>query len=157
MASATNILKKMPDLEEEQSQAAEPVAQTICRVLLVEDDAANRMVSSELLRIFGYEVDIAKNGAEAVTMFMNQSYPLAVFDLMMEGVDGFEATHCIRELEKINNHKPMQILCLTASAQPRQREICLAAGMNDYLPKPFCVDEFRQKLAALHQQWLAAI
>ena len=153
MAYTSTALKVVPPLEDTSNDPVAAPSSKICRVLLLEDDAANRMVACELLQLFGYEVDVATNGPEAVTLFMSNAYPIAVFDLMMEGVDGMETTRCIRELERIHGSKPMQILCLTASAQPGQRQECLAAGMNDYLTKPFNVDELRQKLAKLYGAW----
>lgn len=116
------------------------------RVLLVEDYQANIMVATALLEDFGYDYDVANNGQEALEKVREQPFNLVLMDVQMPGIDGFEATHFIREWEKEKNAARIPIIGMTAHALAGDRERCLAAGMDDYVPKPFHPDVFKEKL-----------
>lgn len=139
-------------------QASEGAASPSRRatVLLVEDYAPNVMVATTFLEHFGFDVDVASNGVEAVEKIKNGDYALALMDVQMHGMNGLEATRIIREYER-QHHKPrLPIIGMTAHALTGDRERCLAVGMDDYLPKPFNPDEFKRKLIHYTQESKAA-
>ena len=105
------------------------------KILLVEDSRVNQVLAAAILRKHGLEVMIANNGREALDVLASQSFALVLMDVQMPEMDGLEATQRIREREKTTGeHVP--IVALTAHALKGDRERCLSAGMDDYLPKP---------------------
>ena len=119
---------------------------TKAQVLLVEDYKANVLVATALLEEFGYGYAVAGNGQEALLIVKSQHFDLVLMDVQMPGIDGFEATHFIREWEKMQGGKRLPIIGMTAHALAGDRERCLAAGMDDYIAKPFHPDIFKEKL-----------
>jgi CheY-like chemotaxis protein len=115
-------------------------------ILLVEDHPANIMVATAFLETFGYGWDVANNGIEAIEMVKLQNYDLALMDVQMPSMNGFEATQIIREYETKNNKGRLPIIGMTAHAMLGDRERCLAADMDDYIAKPFNPDELQVKL-----------
>ena len=103
--------------------------------LLVEDNKVNQILGSTLLKQLGLTVSIASHGYEALELLKNEVFDVILMDCQMPLMDGFEATQCIRSNEEENEHIP--IIALTANAMQGDRERCLAAGMDDYLSKPF--------------------
>jgi len=106
-------------------------------VLLVEDNAVNQIVAKAILEKFGLTPDIANDGLEAVQKIQNKQFDLVLMDCQMPILDGFDATKKIRRLE--NENKDMQylpIVALTANAHDKDKERCLAVGMDNYLSKP---------------------
>jgi signal transduction histidine kinase len=106
------------------------------RVLLAEDGTTNQMVGIQVLRKLGFAADIAADGAEAVEAWRVNKYEIILMDCHMPQMDGYEATRRIRLLESEQNLKPTQIIAMTANASPEDRQLCLAAGMNDFTTKP---------------------
>lgn len=104
------------------------------RVLLVEDIPANHLVTATLLRREGHCVDIAESGAEAIQMMQVHPYDFVFMDLLMPGMNGYEATRRIRALP--GPPRVVPIVALTANTTPEDRVRCLAAGMDDMLGKP---------------------
>jgi PAS domain S-box-containing protein len=118
------------------------------RILLVEDNRDNQKLAARFLEGAGARVDNAENGEVAVAMAKETLYDLILMDLMMPVMDGFQATARIRESETAPNRVP--IVALTAHATEGFRDRCLAAGMDDYLSKPFK----KERLVALVDQWV---
>ena len=116
-------------------------------VLLVEDNPVNRTVVEAMLRSLGLQVSAAGDGAEAVSMVSRENYALILMDCRLPVMDGYEATRRIRQLPGLET---LPIIALTANARHGDREICLQAGMNDYLAKPFKRTDLQQVL----QRWL---
>ena len=108
-------------------------------ILLAEDNEINQKIIEYSLTNAGYEVDIAKNGQEAIDMYHQHSYDLVLMDVQMPVLDGYEATGHIREMEStlLNGTRRIPIIALTANAMKGDREKCLDAGMDEYLSKPF--------------------
>ncbi len=128
-----------------QSIETEPDSQRRLHVLVVEDQAVNRMLATRTLAKFGCEVDIAENGRIACERTAHQHYDLLFMDCQMPEMDGFDATRMIRAREASSGrHTP--IVALTANAMREDRERCLDAGMDDYISKPFSASDFERVL-----------
>jgi len=129
-----------------------PTGNTI-RLLLAEDEPANQIVMKSILTKFGYQVDVANNGSEAIKALENSDYALVLMDCMMPVLNGYEATSAIRnQASAVRNHA-IPVIALTAKAFKEDREICRAAGMDDYLSKPFFVPD----LLAMLEKWCPLI
>ena len=118
------------------------------RILLVEDDADNRLTALHLLKAAGLTADVATNGREALAALAATAYDLVLMDVQMPELDGLEAAAAIRAREGTARHTP--IIAMTAAALAGDRERCLAAGMDDYIAKPI-------QMAPLHlllAKWL---
>ena len=119
------------------------------KVLLVEDFEPNAIIAGRYLRIFGYTYDVAFNGAEAVEKAKAERYAAILMDVQMPELNGFEATRLIRIHERGTDTARTPIIAMTAHVMAGDRERCLEADMDDYLPKPFNAVELREKLEAL--------
>jgi CheY-like chemotaxis protein len=115
------------------------------RILLAEDNAVNQKLALRLLEQMGYRADVASNGLEAVDSVQRQSYDLVLMDVQMPEMDGLDATRAIR---KIRTLLQPHIIAMTANAMQGDREMCIAAGMNDYVGKPIRLQEL---VEALHR------
>ncbi|MNQ61616.1 Sensor histidine kinase RcsC [compost metagenome] len=143
------VLLQLP----EEAPAAPPPApepqHRNARVLLVEDNAVNQLVAKGMLAKLGCEVLLASHGAEALSRLEQNPVDLVLMDCNMPVMDGYEATRRIRQSGRWPD---LPIIALTANALPDERERCRAAGMDDYLAKPFR----REELVALLDSWLPA-
>ncbi|NGP54643.1 hybrid sensor histidine kinase/response regulator [Thioalkalivibrio sp. XN8] len=120
------------------------------RVLLAEDNLVNETLACAMLDRLGMRVTVARSGEQAVALATGRDFDLILMDLQMPVLDGFEATSAIRaETEAAGRRVP--IVALTANALAGDRERCLAAGMDDYLAKPFT----RAQLEGVLRQWVA--
>ncbi|RJG08775.1 response regulator [Pseudomonas cavernicola] len=124
-----------------------PPVQRQGRVLLVEDNPVNQLVAKGMLNKMGCQVLIAAHGGQALDYLEQEPVDLVLMDCNMPVMDGYEASRRIRQSGRWPD---LPIIALTANALPDERERCAAAGMNDYLAKPFR----REELAALLEQWL---
>ena len=116
-------------------------------VLLVEDNPVNQTVIEAMLRSLGFTVSVANDGAQAVRSAESLIFEAILMDCRLPIIDGYEATRQIRQLPGCSE---VPIIALTANALQGDREACLAAGMNDYLAKPFKRTDLQQIL----QRWL---
>ncbi len=115
------------------------------RILLAEDNVVNRKVAVRMLQRMGHEVTSAVNGREAVELASRGGWDLILMDVQMPEMDGLSATAAIRGLEGDLGHVP--IVAMTANAMKGDRERCLEAGMDDYLPKPVQLEDLGRILA----------
>jgi CheY-like chemotaxis protein len=111
------------------------------RVLLTDDNVINQKVASRLLHQMGYTADIANNGLEAINALERQPYDIVLMDVQMPELDGLETTRRIRQRQRDPAappafRRPIVIIAMTANAMHGDREKCVAAGMDDYIPKP---------------------
>jgi CheY-like chemotaxis protein len=117
-------------------------------VLLVEDNATNRLLAVSLLEKEGHTVETATNGKEALAALAKRPFDVVLMDIQMPEMDGFEATARIREHEQ-GSGEHMPIVAMTAHAMKGDRERCLQAGMDGYVSKPVRAGELYQALATL--------
>lgn len=121
------------------------------RVLIAEDNSINQKVAMRLLSHLGYSADVVNNGAEALDRIQTGEYDVVLMDCQMPVMDGFEATRAIRQLHGRVAKTP--IIAVTANALAGEREKCLAAGMDDYVPKPITKEGLDETI----QRWLPSI
>jgi|WetSurSiteA1Bulk_404760.scaffolds.fasta_scaffold00158_5 CheY-like chemotaxis protein/signal transduction histidine kinase len=117
-------------------------------VLLVEDNAINQKIIILSLKSHVKNIDIANNGKDALDKFGTTKYDLILMDIQMPVINGIAATKKIRELEATSNTQT-PIIAITANALSGDKETCLAAGMNDYISKPFQVEVLVNKMKML--------
>ena len=124
--------------------AIDPSAFAALRLLVAEDNAVNRKVAVALLARLGVEADLAENGVEAVDAVAAGHYDVVLMDMQMPELDGLDAARRIRALPL--DRQP-RIVALTANAFESDRAACLAAGMDDFMTKPFGLDDLCRALA----------
>ncbi|MFZ4535559.1 response regulator [Propionivibrio sp.] len=127
------------------------------RVLLAEDNLVNQVLAKAMLAALGLPIVIANNGQEAIALMDSRNFDLVLMDCHMPVMDGYEATALIRLREENTPGRTpgrtpfrLPIIALTANAMGRDREKCLAAGMDDYLTKPYTLAQLESKLT----QWM---
>jgi len=121
------------------------------RILLAEDNPINQKVAQMHLEKLGHSVECANNGKIAFEMYTKNDYDLVFMDIQMPEMDGIQATKRIREFEEdIQLLNPIKIIALTANAMKGDKEACIAAGMNNYMSKPFKPAELSQ---VLNESW----
>jgi len=148
VADALGISVDLPHADSGAPQLAE--ARFDAHVLLVEDHPVNQVVASTILERLGCDVTVASNGREALDALTRQRFDLVLMDCQMPEVDGYTATATLRKREAQRSAARMPVVALTANALQGDRERCLAAGMDDYLTKPF----HREALSAMLARWL---
>jgi len=151
---STSPLNKV-DLQKPRTTPSEVIADgRTLRVLLAEDNLVNQEVGKLILECLDCQVDVVEDGACAVEAVFSNNYDVVFMDCQMPEVDGYEATKIIRKREALGGetgHR-VPIVALTAHALEGDREFCLAAGMDDYLSKPFNASQITTML----QKWTQA-
>ncbi len=113
------------------------------RILLAEDNLVNQKLATRLLEQMGYRIDLASNGIEACESVARQTYDVVLMDVQMPEMDGLEAS---RRINREHAEGRPRIIAMTANAMQGDREMCLAAGMDDYIAKPIRVDRLVEAL-----------
>jgi CheY-like chemotaxis protein/HPt (histidine-containing phosphotransfer) domain-containing protein len=113
------------------------------RILVAEDNVINQQVILSFLERLGYRADVAANGLEVLLSLRRQPYDVVLMDVQMPEMDGLDATRLIRKLppEELETEVQPRIIAMTANALRKDRDICLAAGMDDYISKPIQVSD----------------
>lgn len=140
--------KAEPEPFDKKEPRKAPVSLNDANILLVEDNLINQKIVILSIQKLVKNVDVANNGKEALDKFGTSKYDLILMDIQMPVMDGILATKKIREIEaSTNEYTP--IMAITANALAGDKENCLAAGMNDYLSKPFQPETLIQKMKSL--------
>lgn len=135
--TAAKLLQVQPDPDTTQLPPCPSPLETPLRVLLAEDSLLNQKLATAMLLSRGYQVEVAGDGHQAVEAWRRGGWDLILMDVMMPHLDGRSATRLIRQEEKERGLPRVPIVAVTAQALTGDREACLAAGMDDYLVKPF--------------------
>ena len=117
------------------------------RILVADDNSVNQLVARRMFERFGYQVDFAANGVEAVKAVQDKVYDVVFMDVQMPEMNGYEATQRIREV--IAKERQPYVVALTANAMEGDRDTCLQNGMNDYLAKPLRFPELEKILKSV--------
>ena len=148
---ADTALPALPEPETAQNPPMAADDARACHILLAEDNEMNRQLVRALLTRKGYLLDEVENGQLALEAIEKKSYDLVLMDCMMPVMDGYSATISLRRREAALCLKRLPVVALTASAIEGDKKRCLAAGMDDYLAKPFTA----KTLLAIVTQWTA--
>ncbi|SEA35476.1 response regulator [Rubrimonas cliftonensis] len=127
-------------LAEQTAPAATGASPSLGVVLLVDDNAVNRLVARQMLAALPLRVFEAQNGAEALDLERVHLPDVILMDVSMPVMTGFDATRRLRERERAQMRKPVTVIGMTAHAMPGDRQLCIDAGMDDYVPKPIDQD-----------------
>ena len=117
----------------------------IHKILLVEDNRINQKLATMIFRKFGYEVDLAVNGQEALVKVREKEYTIIFMDIQMPIMDGLTATKMIFDNQLINSEKT-KIVAMTANAFDEDRQKCLEVGMSDFITKPIDIEKLKTTL-----------
>ncbi len=132
----------------DEQEAAPPVAEQGLRILVAEDNRINVMLATALLGKMGHRVDTVANGREAIEALSRAPYDLVLMDVHMPEMDGLDATRRIRQAEATGRRRGrLPIVALTASTLEGDRQVCIDAGMDDFLAKPLNPEALRSTLA----------
>ena len=116
------------------------------RILLTEDDPRAQKIVPKLLKSHGYQVDVACDGKEALQALETNDYALVLMDCMMPEMNGYEVTAVIRDPASSVRRHDIPVIALTGNAMKQDRDRCIAAGMDDHLPKPLILRDLLEKL-----------
>ena len=133
-------------IQESYRKTAAPSKTT--QILIAEDNESNKLVCKRILERLGYQVEAVSNGRQALEKVRIQRFDLVLMDIQMPVMDGITATTEIRVWEKESGTKRLPIIALTAYAMKGDGDACLAAGMDDFVSKPFQLNELTDKLEA---------
>jgi CheY-like chemotaxis protein len=141
----------LSDSDTEPSSGATSVA-SHHRILVAEDNEINRVLATDILEFLGFIVLAVENGKEALKAALQESFDLILMDCQMPFLNGYEATRQIRAKEEESGQAKTPIVALSGHDIAERWEECCAAGMDDYLQKPFTIVEL-QKITS---RWVAA-
>ncbi|WP_442941426.1 ATP-binding protein [Nostoc sp.] len=144
-----------PKLSSERSPTAKIEPSQSFRILLTEDNLVNQKIALKQLQSLGYSADVAVNGKEALQLLEKKPYDLILMDCQMPILDGLETTKEIHRWQESNfasGRRPI-VIAMTANAMKEDKQMCLDAGMDDYLSKPV----MKEKLAATLEHWGSVI
>jgi CheY-like chemotaxis protein/HPt (histidine-containing phosphotransfer) domain-containing protein len=144
-AVASAVGRNAPSSNRKTSPRATPISGL--RVLVAEDNKVNQVVATSLLKRLGYQADVVGNGMEALAAVHNGSYDVILMDMQMPVMDGLEATGRIRT--EVPKDRQPSIIAMTANVMIEDRALCLGAGMDDFLAKPFRAEQLRAALDRL--------
>jgi CheY-like chemotaxis protein len=116
------------------------------RILLTDDDPSTQEIVPKLLKYYGYQVDVAGNGKEALQALQNYDYGLVLMDCMMPDMSGYEVSAIIRDPVSSVRRHDIPIIALSGNAMKEDRDLCIAAGMDDHLSKPLNLADLLAKL-----------
>jgi CheY-like chemotaxis protein len=131
--------KDLPQFDADMAQ------QCPLRILLAEDNATNQKLALRLLARMGYQADVAANGLEVLEALERQLYDVVLMDVQMPELDGLETTRRMRR--ELPDVQQPRVIAMTANAMQGDREMCLAAGMDDYVSKPIRIEELVEALS----------
>ncbi len=137
--------KNVKSLEMEEGKRSGSV-----RILLAEDDPRAQKIVPRLLKSYGYHVDVAGGGKETLHALETDDYELVLMDCMMPDMSGYQVTAAIRDMASAVRRHDIPVIALTGNAMKQDRDECIAAGMNDHLPKPLILSD----LLAMLEKWL---
>jgi CheY-like chemotaxis protein len=120
------------------------------RILIAEDNIVNQKVALGLLKKLGVRAEAVANGIEVIRALEMIHYDLVLMDVQMPEMDGYEATKQIRNPNSSVKNHTIPVIAMTANAMLGDRNICISAGMNDYISKPVLLDD----LARVIEKWL---
>lgn len=158
-----NCVAESVDIEPELNMVADSVTGVGgLSILLVEDNPINQEVCREMLECMGYQVTVAGNGQEALDCLAEKSFNLVLMDCQMPVLDGYSATRLLRQREKTARSEedevsPQVVIALTGHACSEDRQVCIDAGMDDYLSKPFSMKQLEEVLSRWLPQAVAEI
>jgi CheY-like chemotaxis protein len=115
------------------------------KILVAEDNTMNQLIITRLFESLGYDIDLAENGKQALAMAKNTPYNFIFMDVQMPEMDGIEATEKIIDHFTKSEQLPV-IIAMTANAMKEDEEMCLAAGMKDFISKPVFLDTLKYTL-----------
>ena len=151
-ALADQAARAAGSADDRPAAGAVPVADSPCRVLIVEDNRMNQIIAREMVAALGLQPVVVSSGEEALLSCEQQAPDLVLMDIQMPGMDGLEATRCLRAMQASGELARFPILALTAHAMASDRQASLDAGLDEHLTKPVQLDALRRAI----EQWLAA-
>ena len=147
LLSLLGLDSEAPVADKRLSQQAELALRKHYRLLLVEDNEINQIVTRGMLDKLGYQVKSVNNGQAALDLLARERFDLILMDCMMPGLDGFETARTLRQREQEQEGARVPIIAITANTIEGAQARCLAAGMDDYLAKPIHMDDLDAVLA----------
>jgi len=152
--NAIATVQKLDLVDQTMKSSANPEMRKLTgRILFVDDNLVNQHVGREMLLQLGLDFEVVSNGQEALNARMCSNFDAIFMDCQMPVMDGFEATRQIRLFERKREKDRVKIIALTANAMQGDREKCLAAGMDDYMAKPYTIQDIFEALSS----WLPMV